>query len=160
MAFTTATSGEDPSLIFLEGELDLATVPQLNDRIDQLLETGHPHIVLDLSQLSFCDSTGLSAFVRGSNLCVDAGGWLRVTGATSVVARVLTVTGLGPSSRPSNDRRTSPVPVLATPAAAWPDATFLTGPCRHPPAGPARGGTRVAPRRPPARANEMSAGPT
>jgi anti-anti-sigma factor len=96
MTFTIVTGGSaDPAVLLLGGELDLATVPQLDDRIDQLLEAGRHRILLDLSALSFCDSTGLGGFVRGNNLCTDAGGWLRVTGATGVVARVLAATGLG-----------------------------------------------------------------
>ncbi|MEV4628160.1 STAS domain-containing protein [Micromonospora sp. NPDC049523] len=95
MTFTIATGGsDDPAVLRLAGELDLATVVQLNDQVDQFLETGHHRILLDLSELTFCDSTGLGGFVRGNNLCTDAGGWLRVTGATGVVARVLAATGL------------------------------------------------------------------
>ncbi|WP_329108755.1 STAS domain-containing protein [Micromonospora sp. NBC_01699] len=114
MTFTIVTGGSaDPAVLALAGELDLASVGRLNDRVDQLLDAGRHRILLDLSALSFCDSTGLGGFVRGNNLCTDAGGWLRVTGATGGVARVLAATGLaeflapepeatGPASEPTN----------------------------------------------------------
>ncbi|WP_329100903.1 STAS domain-containing protein [Micromonospora sp. NBC_01699] len=111
MTFTIVTSGEDPSVLLLDGELDLATLPQLNDRVDRLVEVGRTRILLDLSGLSFCDSTGLGGFVRGNNLCTDAGGWLRVVGANGGVARVLAATGLDrflapepQGARPTGDR--------------------------------------------------------
>ncbi|MFE9959859.1 STAS domain-containing protein [Micromonospora sp. NPDC005299] len=78
----------------LAGELDLSTAPELNAAIDRLAAEGHRELLLDLAELTFCDSTGIAAFVRGDNLAAAAGGWLRITGATGRVARVLQVTGL------------------------------------------------------------------
>ena len=113
MTFTIATSSNrDPSVLHLAGELDLATVAQLHDAIDRLVEAGQHRLLLDLSALSFCDSTGLAGFIRGNNLCTDSGGWLRVTGGTGGVARVLAATGLddvlagdpSPSMEPAGNR--------------------------------------------------------
>ncbi|MEU0150825.1 STAS domain-containing protein [Micromonospora fulviviridis] len=78
----------------LAGELDLSTAPELTAAIDRLAGEGHRELLLDLTELTFCDSTGIAAFVRGDNLTAAAGGWLRVTGATGRVARVLQMTGL------------------------------------------------------------------
>ena len=46
------------------GELDLATVEQLETQIAQLRARGYPTIVLDLRQLTFMDSTGLRLLVE------------------------------------------------------------------------------------------------
>jgi anti-anti-sigma factor len=46
------------------GDLDLATVPELESTVRELLEAGFGHIVLDLSHVEFLDSTGLHAIVR------------------------------------------------------------------------------------------------
>ncbi|MGV9767470.1 STAS domain-containing protein [Micromonospora tulbaghiae] len=62
--------------------------------MDRLVAEGHRELLLDLTELTFCDSTGIAAFVRGDNLVAADGGWLRLTGATGRVARVLQVTGL------------------------------------------------------------------
>ncbi|SCL35614.1 anti-anti-sigma factor [Micromonospora nigra] len=78
----------------LTGELDLSTVPQLDAVIDRLTAAGERKLLVDLSELTFCDSTGIAAFVRGDNRVADDGGWLRITGATGRVDRVLQVTGL------------------------------------------------------------------
>ncbi|MER5338169.1 STAS domain-containing protein [Micromonospora sp. NPDC002717] len=78
----------------LAGELDLSTAPELNAAIDRLVDGGERHLLVDLTELVFCDSTGIAAFVRGDNRVAADGGWLRVTGASGRVDRVLQVTGL------------------------------------------------------------------
>ncbi|MFF0526711.1 STAS domain-containing protein [Actinomadura nitritigenes] len=52
-------------VIELFGELDLATVPALMEQAETAIAmTGAPWLALDLSQVSFCDSSGLNAFIR------------------------------------------------------------------------------------------------
>jgi anti-sigma B factor antagonist len=48
------------------GELDLATVPRLDDELTRLRETGVRELVLDLRGVTFMDSTGLSLTLRWS----------------------------------------------------------------------------------------------
>ncbi|SCL72358.1 anti-anti-sigma factor [Micromonospora citrea] len=78
----------------LAGELDLSSAPELNAVIDRLVDGGERRLLVDLTELVFCDSTGIAAFVRGDNRVAADGGWLRVTGASGRVDRVLQVTGL------------------------------------------------------------------
>jgi anti-sigma B factor antagonist len=86
--------GPEVSVLTLEGELDLSTAPRLSDRIDEVVGDGRFRILVDLAAVTFCDSTGMSAFVRGHYLCADGGGWLRLVGARGTVARVLQISGL------------------------------------------------------------------
>ena len=51
----------------LAGELDLGTAPELTAAIDRLTAAGETRVLLDLTDLTFCDSTGMAAFVRGDN---------------------------------------------------------------------------------------------
>jgi anti-sigma B factor antagonist len=46
------------------GELDVATIPRLEDRLQELVADGWEALVLDLRGLSFMDSTGLSLVIR------------------------------------------------------------------------------------------------
>src|ERR1700716_1202650 len=53
----------DVTVLAVAGELDLATIATLKDVAGSALtERGKP-VILDLSELSFCDSTGLGSFV-------------------------------------------------------------------------------------------------
>jgi anti-anti-sigma factor len=49
--------------IVLTGELDVSTVPAFNKRVSELRHKGFHSIVLDLSGVTFMDSTGLSAIL-------------------------------------------------------------------------------------------------
>jgi ABC-type transporter Mla MlaB component len=49
--------------IVLTGELDVSTVPAFNKRMSELRHRGFHSMMLDLSGITFMDSTGLSAIV-------------------------------------------------------------------------------------------------
>jgi anti-sigma B factor antagonist len=85
---------DETAVLLLAGELDMSTAPQVSDLVDEALSDGRSQILVDLSEVTFCDSTGMSAFVRGHYRCTEAGGWLRLTGAHGTVARVLAISGL------------------------------------------------------------------
>lgn len=46
------------------GELDLATTPEVERRLRELRESGFDHVVFDLRELVFMDSTGLRLVMR------------------------------------------------------------------------------------------------
>jgi anti-anti-sigma factor len=85
----------DILVLRVAGELDMSSAPDLLHHVDDALEAGDARVLVDLSGLSFCDSAGLNAFIRGDRRCVRAGGWLRLTAARGHVARVLDVSGVG-----------------------------------------------------------------
>lgn len=82
------------TVISVTGELDLATASELADLTNRLIDQGTCLLVYDLSGLTFCDSTGLTVFVRAKNRLDKAGGWVSLAGPTPIVARVLDVSGL------------------------------------------------------------------
>ena len=82
------------TVVRLAGELDVETSPEVRECLDRLVEQRHVTILVDLSRLTFCDSTGISALVLGYHRCQHAGGYLRIKGETGSVARVLDLTGL------------------------------------------------------------------
>lgn len=84
----------DVVVVAVGGELDMATAPQLQEQITDLLDKGRNRLVFDLSELSFCDSTGLSVFVRAKNSCDEAGGEVRIAAPQRGVMRILEVSGL------------------------------------------------------------------
>jgi anti-anti-sigma factor len=91
----------------LRGELDALTAGQCGEFLLALLDEHPPTIVLDLSELSFCDAGGLSAFVRLANRTEALGGAVTLTGVRSLLARQLRITGLDrrfPVPGPSNVR--------------------------------------------------------
>jgi anti-sigma B factor antagonist len=54
---------QGPMTFFLEGELDIATVPTLTAAMSESIGQGGP-LTLDLSGLTFVDSTGVAAILK------------------------------------------------------------------------------------------------
>jgi anti-sigma B factor antagonist len=75
------------------GELDIATRRRLEQEVAALLCKGARSVVIDLGELSFIDSSGLSLLVS-LNDQADAGGWtLGLTRPSGQVLSVLRLTG-------------------------------------------------------------------
>jgi anti-sigma B factor antagonist len=58
-----ATHGEDVAVLVAGGELDYAASPQLKARLSKSVEVGARHVVLDLSMVTFIDSTAIGVLV-------------------------------------------------------------------------------------------------
>jgi stage II sporulation protein AA (anti-sigma F factor antagonist) len=78
----------------VEGELDLATAPELKDIIEDQLGGGQ-HVILDLSALEFIDSSGLQAILLALKSADATSGTLRISSAIpSQVHRLLEIAGV------------------------------------------------------------------
>ena len=78
--------------ITLSGELDVATVPILNDRLSAVEQDGSKAIMLDLRDLNFIDSTGLQAFVQAYSRSKLNGHRFLLVGASPITRRLFEVT--------------------------------------------------------------------
>ena len=80
--------------IALKGELDLSTVERVQEELRRAEAGGPPLLVLDLSRLTFLDSTGLRAVVTADERAREAGRRLVVVRGPEAVHRVFTITRL------------------------------------------------------------------
>ena len=62
----------EPSVLFLSGELDMATAEQLSSALAPAVTEGGP-ITVDISALTFMDSTGVHALIRAAATLKDRG---------------------------------------------------------------------------------------
>ncbi len=66
MGFSINTKEKDGiALIFVEGEIDMFTSPNLRDTLLPYFKPSTPGIVVDLSKVSFMDSSGIATLVEG-----------------------------------------------------------------------------------------------
>src|SRR5690349_10559054 len=84
----------DIAVLHLRGELDADTAGALRTTLVELLERPVPRIVVDLTELNFCDSVGLSAFITSKQVIAARGGWLSFAGANPFLLRLLETVGL------------------------------------------------------------------
>lgn len=82
------------AVVALHGELDISTAEQLRNRLLAILAGKAPSLVLDMSELAFMDSTGVSVLVAIERRAHELGGTLSLVALQKVVARVLHVTSL------------------------------------------------------------------
>ncbi len=78
----------------LHGELDIATAPELVAMLARLRAHEHP-VVLDLAEVTFIDSTGLTVLMD-AHLDAERDGWaFTVRRASPAVRRVFELAGVG-----------------------------------------------------------------
>jgi anti-anti-sigma factor len=88
-----ATPAVDGTItVTASGELDTTSAPELINVLRAAIHSHGPSRVdLDLTAVTFMDSTGLQVLVAANN---DVGGGLRITGTSPAVYRLLQLTGV------------------------------------------------------------------
>ncbi|WP_455355696.1 STAS domain-containing protein [Streptomyces sp. SYSU K217416] len=82
------------ALVSVTGDIDIETAPVLRAGALDLIDQGHPHLILDLSPVAFCDSSGLNALIGILRCARDAGGSLALSAVPDRLARLLDLTGV------------------------------------------------------------------
>ena len=88
------TVGADCAVLRIAGELDLYTAPQLRERVIKLLDDGVRHIVADLREVDFLDSTGLGALVGSLKRLREQDGSLTLVIGADRILKIFRITGL------------------------------------------------------------------
>lgn len=86
--------GDRDTTVFVAGEVDYGTASQLRSALVDLVQGGATQVVVDLSSVTFIDSTALSVLVQAKQRFDDAGQRMSVTETQPRVARVLELAGL------------------------------------------------------------------
>ncbi|MEU9986138.1 STAS domain-containing protein [Streptomyces sp. NPDC048045] len=66
------------AVLRVSGELDLMTSPVLRQRVHDVVAEGHHSLILDLSEVFFCDSSGVGVLVAARRLIRSCQGRLRL----------------------------------------------------------------------------------
>lgn len=88
------TGDGDRTVVRVAGDVDLTTAPGLRAGVIDLIEAGHRDVVMDMSKVRFCDSTGLSALIGIWHHARQAGGALGLAAVPGRLQRMLSMTGL------------------------------------------------------------------
>jgi stage II sporulation protein AA (anti-sigma F factor antagonist) len=88
---STATDGI--RVLTLAGEIDHDTGQTLRQALDAS-GAPRPRIVVDLSRVTFMDSTGINILIAAHRTLTDAGGWIRLAAPGEAVMRTLQIVGV------------------------------------------------------------------
>jgi anti-sigma B factor antagonist len=86
--------GNDSFVVAAGGELDLHTVDQLRRRLDDVITAGAHRILVDLTGVSFMDSTTLGVLVEAAQTVRAAHGRVVLVADDPRVTKVIEITGL------------------------------------------------------------------
>ena len=93
-SISTSTEG-NLAQVALAGEVDLAAVPTVRDQVDAcLLGAVISDVVIDLSEVTFLDSSGISVLIGCLRQAREAGKALRVINIEGRAKEVLDMTGV------------------------------------------------------------------
>ena len=85
---------EDHYEIFVEGELDVYTAPQLEEVLVPIRQEGDRDIHVNLEKVSYMDSTGLGLFVGTLKALNKNDKELYILGVSDRIKRLFEITGL------------------------------------------------------------------
>lgn len=92
-SFETSTNGPW-TVVTVRGELDLASAPTLREALDAGLQPDLPRVAVDLTEVTFMDSSTLGVLVAALKQARRRGGELRLVGVQGSPAKVIALTGL------------------------------------------------------------------
>jgi anti-sigma B factor antagonist len=90
----TVTAGDDCAVIQVTGEVDVYTAPLFRERVVELIGDGFIHLIADLRDVVFLDSTGLGALVGSLRRVRTHGGSLMLVTSSHRILEIFNITGL------------------------------------------------------------------
>lgn len=111
MAMTIVHTVQGPRItVAVKGDLDLKTADPLRDALDRLIERYRDkHLILDLTEVDFVDSSGLGVILGRYRRLAGQGRTMALTGAKPAVRSVLDMAGIGSIMSVSDSVGRSPV---------------------------------------------------
>jgi anti-anti-sigma factor len=85
---TSVNLTQGVATLIVVGEVDVSVVHDLAAAIEKALGKGPPSFVIDLSAVTFCDSSGLAHFLHAAQKCVDRDVEFRIVGVRPTVREV------------------------------------------------------------------------
>lgn len=80
----------------LRGEIDHHTAKKLRSELDKyIINFRPPALAMDMSGITFMDSSGIGLILGRSKLLKECGGSLEIRGAQPYIRRVLKLSGIG-----------------------------------------------------------------
>ncbi len=96
--FAVEVSDQDAGAVLIQvrGELDMSAAPELTETIGKVGDAAT--VLLDLSGVTFLDSSAIGALVGCGRELTEGGGRLQIGPRSDIVKRVLEITGLAEPS--------------------------------------------------------------
>jgi anti-sigma B factor antagonist len=84
----------DIPVLRVVGEIDVYTAPEFKSALNKTILTGASHLVIDLTDVSYMDSSGFGALLSATKQVRPKGGTVNLVGCSEAVHRMLKITSL------------------------------------------------------------------
>jgi anti-sigma B factor antagonist len=84
----------DRTVIEVGGEVDVYTAPKLRERMVDVVNAGNHHLIVDLENVEFLDSTGLGVLVGGLKRVRTHDGSMSLVCTQERLLKIFRITGL------------------------------------------------------------------
>jgi anti-sigma B factor antagonist len=86
--------GDGAHVVAVTGEIDLFTAPEFKQRVSAPIDAGHRHVVVDLLETTFIDSSSLGVLIGAHRRLRREGGRLVVVCNDDTIIKTFRITGL------------------------------------------------------------------
>jgi len=94
MSFSVDVKDNNSIIRCMVEKLDTMNAPDLKSQFVLLSKNGDNNLIVDLSQVKYCDSSGLSALLVGNRLAKENKGKLIIFGLQSAVEKIISISQL------------------------------------------------------------------
>jgi len=94
MTDSNATTSDQSNVFPLEGEIDLHVSPRVAISLGQMVKNKPPKLVVDLSRVSYIDSSGLAVLIETMQGVEEYGGLFALAGMQETVRSIFEIARL------------------------------------------------------------------
>ncbi|MCE5198874.1 MAG: STAS domain-containing protein [Armatimonadota bacterium] len=76
------------------GEIDVYTAPQFKDAVNNVLASGQKHLIINMENVSYMDSSGFGALLSATKRLRPQGGTVNLVKCSGAIDRILRITRL------------------------------------------------------------------
>jgi anti-sigma B factor antagonist len=87
-----AVERDGAAIVSARGEIDLATAPELQRHLESVMDRSH--VVIDLLEIGFIDSTGLRVLILTDEAVRENGGRVTLVAGPGPVRKLFDITGV------------------------------------------------------------------
>lgn len=85
---------EKTNMVCIRGEIDIYSIEKFRETIEQKIKTQAPEIILDCSELSYMDSTGMGVLIELRNKTKEMGQKIIMMNPRPNIKKLLALTGV------------------------------------------------------------------
>jgi anti-sigma B factor antagonist len=106
MEINLRTSGT-VTILDLKGNLTIGAEEELNNVITQVVVDGQKHVLVNMAEVPFIDSSGIGGLIKSFGRVKGEGGKLKLLNPTQTARQLLSITGLLSVFETFNDEATA-----------------------------------------------------